>query len=220
MHEPAQGPVLRVAAVSRLARRKRILQLVEILLAAHDRLPAGLAFDVHILGEGPQRKEIERYLHRHDMEGWVHLLGRRSRAEIRSVFARSDLFVAPASLESFGIAALEARSAGLPVVARAGTGVEDFVAHGREGWLVPSDAAMVDALATLAQAPDLVAQVAEHNRTVPASISWKAVLDECEDLYERASAHHRRVWHRAGSNPGEYRAGSGSGSRWRSMPTG
>jgi glycosyltransferase involved in cell wall biosynthesis len=192
---------LRVAAVSRLARRKRILQLVEILQAAHDRLPPGVVLDVNVLGEGPQRKEIERYLRRHDMEGWVHLLGRRSRAEIRHVFARSDLFVAPARLESFGIAALEGRCAGLPVVARAGTGVEDFVADGVEGWLVRSDADMVDAIVRLARRPETLARVAEHNQTVPARISWKVVLDECEDLYERAAGHQGRPWHRAGSGP-------------------
>lgn len=191
---PARADALRIAAVSRLARRKRLLQLVEILHAAHDQLPEGLSLDVRILGEGPQRKDIERYLRRHDMEGWVHLLGRRSRAEIRSVFAGSDLFVAPASLESFGIAALEARCAGLPVVGLAGTGVQDFVAHGREGWLVRSDSAMVETIVSLARSPEVVAHVAAHNRSVPASISWQGVLAQCEDLYHQASLLHGRHW--------------------------
>ena len=194
--EPVRGrpDVLRIAAVSRLARRKRLLQLVEILRAAQDRLPVGTHLDVRILGEGPQRKEIERYLRRHDMEGWVHLMGRRSRPEIREVFARSDLFVAPASLESFGIATLEARCAGLPVIALAGTGVQDFVVHGREGWLVRSDAAMVKTIASLASSPEVVAGVAAHNRAVPASISWAGVLEGCEQLYRQAADLHGRAW--------------------------
>ncbi len=193
---PGAGGILRIAAVSRLARRKRLLQLVEILHAAHDELPDG-ALDVQIFGEGPQRKDIERYLRRHDMEAWVHLLGRRSRAEIRAAFAHTDLFVAPASLESFGIAALEARCAGLPVVALAGTGVQDFVAHGREGWLVRSDAAMVETIVSLARSPEVVAHVAAHNRAVPASISWPAVLEGCEELYRSAAQLHDRPWRSA-----------------------
>lgn len=196
---PIPGPpnVLRIAAVSRLARRKRLLQLVQILKAAQDRLPAGVSLDVRILGEGPQRGEIERYLRGHGMDGWVQLMGRRSRAEIREVFARSDLFVAPASLESFGIAALEARCAGLPLVALAGTGVQDFVAHGQEGWLVRSDTAMAETIASLAQSPEVVARVAAHNRDVPASISWPGVLEGCEELYRRASTRHGRGWRAA-----------------------
>jgi len=207
LHDGGAQGVLRIAAVSRLARRKRVLQLVEILQAAHDRLSPGFHLDASILGEGPQRRDIERHLRRHDMESWVKLPGRATRTQIRDVFAHTDLFVAPASLESFGIAALEARCAGLPVLARAGTGVEDFVAHGREGWLVPSDAAMVDMIVALADAPDLLSRVSEHNRTVPARISWKVVLEECEDLYEQAAARHGRAWARAGT------AGPAIGSR-------
>ena len=192
--DPRQPGVLRIAAVSRLARRKRLLQLMEILQAAHDQLPPGLSLQVEVLGEGPQRPEIERYLRRHHLDGWIRLQGRRSRSEIRDVFARSDLFVAPASLESFGIAALEARCAGLPVVALAGTGVQDFVAHGQEGWLVRSDGAMVETILSLARSPEVLEHVASHNRTVPASISWAGVLAECEGLYEQAAAMHGRPW--------------------------
>lgn len=200
---PAAGPpdVLRIAAVSRLAHRKRLVHLVQMMHAVHDRLPPGVSLEVRILGEGPQRREIERYLRRHHIDGWVHLLGRRSRAEIRSVFAGTDLFVAPASLESFGIAALEARCAGLPVVALAGTGVQDFVEHGREGWLVRSDSAMVETLISLARSPEVVAHVATHNRTVPASISWAGVLEGCEDLYRRAAHRHGREWRSAQFGP-------------------
>jgi glycosyltransferase involved in cell wall biosynthesis len=185
---------LRIAAVSRLARRKRVLQMVEILHAAHDQLPEGLSLDVRILGEGRQRQEIERYLRRHRMEGWVQLMGRRTRAEIRAALAGADLFLAPARLESFGVAALEARCAGLPVVALAGTGVEDFVAHGREGWLVRSDAAMVETIGSLARSPEVLARVAAHNRSVPASISWATVVDRCEELYRQAARRHGRRW--------------------------
>lgn len=185
---------LRLVAVSRLARRKRILQLVEILQVVRDQLPESVRLEVQILGEGPQRPDIERYLHRHDMGEWVHLQGRRSRAEIADVLAGSHLFVAPATLESFGIAALEARCAGLPIVARAGTGVEDFVVDGREGWLVRSDAAMIDTIVSLARTPDVLAGVAAHNRSTPASISWTGVLGTCEDLYRKASARHGRDW--------------------------
>lgn len=185
---------IRLVAVSRLARRKRILQLVEILQVVRDRLPAGIRIDVQILGEGPQRPDIERYLRRHRMEGWVHLQGRRSRAEIRDVLAGSHLFVAPATLESFGIAALEARCAGLPVVARAGTGVEDFVDNGCEGWLVRSDAEMIEMIVSLARSPEALAEVAVHNRTNPARISWSGVLATCEELYRRASHRQGRDW--------------------------
>lgn len=192
-HEPGDGQTIRLAVVSRLTRRKRILQLVEMLRTVNEHLPPGLALDVAVMGDGDARAKIERYLHRHRMEGWVRLLGRCDRDQIRSVFSRSDLFIAPATLESFGIAALEARCAGLPVLAMAGTGVEDFIAHGHEGWLVPSDEAMVETLSSLVRSPDVLARVAAHNRTTPSSVSWDSVLGACERTYANAASLQNRV---------------------------
>ena len=62
--------------------------------------------------------------------GWVSLPGRVSREELRRLHWDSDLYLSTARLEAFGIAALEARTAGLPVVARRGTGADDFVEDG------------------------------------------------------------------------------------------
>src|SRR5690606_17017864 len=63
------------------------------------------------------------------------------------------LFVLPAVLESFGIAALQARAAGLPVVARREGGVGGFVRHGHDGLLAGSDQEMGDLLVSLLGEP-------------------------------------------------------------------
>ncbi len=205
-HDGGRPGQLRLAVVSRLARRKRILPLLGILDSARRQIPAGMSLRAEILGEGPQRPRVERYLRDRSMD-WVQMRGRCSRSEIRDTFARSDLFVAPAKLESFGIAALEARSAGLPIIALSGTGVEDFVAHGREGWLVGSDSAMADTIVSLARSPELVRRVAVHNRAVPPSISWPEVMRRCDALYRSAAMMHGRSWPAApasadGTGPG------------------
>lgn len=178
---------VRLMAVTRLAPRKRPLHLARMLLAAREQLPAAIRLRVDIIGDGPERVPLERYLRRHEMTGWVNLRGRLTRGEIRAAYARADLFVAPAALESFGIAALEARCAGLPIVALSGTGVQDFVAHGTEGWLVDSDAAMVGMIVGLATSRDALDRVTAHNRSVPPSITWSGVLRSCDALYQTAA---------------------------------
>jgi glycosyltransferase involved in cell wall biosynthesis len=178
----------RLVAVTRLSPRKRPLQLARMLREARRRLPAGCGLSVEIVGDGPLRERLEGYLRRHDMTSWVQVRGRRSRAEIRSTLARSDLFIAPAVLESFGIAALEARCAGVPVLARSGTGVEDFVEHGRHGWIVGSDPAMVDAIVALAGAPEMLRRVAAASRSKTPAINWDRVLEGCDTLYAAAGA--------------------------------
>jgi len=130
---------------------------------------------------------MERYLRRHGMTDWVHLPGRLSRPQIKDLFAHSDVFVAPAILESFGIAALEARCAGLPVVARAEGGIGEFISDGREGFLVDSDSAMAAAIAALAGDPWLRARIATHNRLTPPPVAWPDVLARTSHLYALAA---------------------------------
>ena len=87
----------------------------------------------------------------------VTLTGRLEPPEVQRALAASDVYVAPATLESFGLAALEARCVGLPVVGRAASGLHDFVRDGVEGWLAPSDPALVDRLRVLVEDPLLQA---------------------------------------------------------------
>ena len=81
--------------------------------------------------------------------------GRLPLEGIREVFAASDALAQASVLESFGIAALEARTFGLPVVARAQAGTSEFIHEGVEGLLAVDDEALGSALALLARDPAL-----------------------------------------------------------------
>ncbi len=187
-HVPGEPGELRLVSVMRLAPRKRPRHLLQMLLELRRQLPDRVRLTAEIAGEGPERPVLERFVQRHGMGAWVRLPGRLTPEEIRALYARSDVFLAPATLESFGIAAFEARAAGLPVVARAGTGVQDFVTDGREGLLADSDDAMVAAVARLAASGRLRRRIADHNRTVPPRFGWGEVLSRCTSLYAAAGA--------------------------------
>ncbi len=169
---PREVGTVTVVSVMRLAPRKRPRHLLKMIHRIHERLPADVRLKVQIIGEGPERASLEKYLQAHDLTEVVELVGRRTRDEIRSAFARADVFVAPANLESFGIAALEARCAGLPVVAMARTGIREFVANGREGLLAQSDRDMVEQLLRLICDPELRQRIATHNRDVASNVDW------------------------------------------------
>jgi glycosyltransferase involved in cell wall biosynthesis len=183
---PRRPEEVLVASVMRLAMRKRALPLLRMLRLARRQLPADVQLRAVIVGDGRQRPLLERYLHRHRMDGWVELPGRLTRGRIRQVFERADLFVAPARLESFGIAALEARCSGLPVLARAGSGVGEFVVPGRDGLLASSDAELIAGLVRLAGDPDERQRMRIHSRCIPADLGWQAVLKRTEAAYVAA----------------------------------
>lgn len=176
-----------IVSVMRLAPRKRPLHLLKMIKRVHELVPTAELRTV-IIGDGPERSSLERYLRAQGLEDRVELVGRRSREEIRRQFARSDIFVAPANLESFGIAALEARCAGLPVVAKARTGIREFVEHGREGLLASSDRDMADQIARLVRDRELRLLIAKHNRETPAPLDWDDVVAMNLAAYREAIA--------------------------------
>lgn len=189
--EDQDGPrVVRAVATMRLSVRKRPLPLLSILRSARERLAAdGSDVDLRltVFGDGKLRPRMERYLRRHGLAGAVRLAGRIDRASLLTEYAAADLFLAPAFLESFGIAALEARCAGLPVVAMRDTGVTEFVADGREGLIADGDRGMVDALVRLAADGPLRRRLAEHNRRTEPPTAWSTVLARLDGEYTRAA---------------------------------
>jgi glycosyltransferase involved in cell wall biosynthesis len=185
---PRDAGTVTIVSVMRLAPRKRPRQLLKMIARVRDQLPPDVRLRVVIIGDGPERGSLEKFLRAHDLEHVVDLVGRRTRDEIRDEFARADIFVAPANLESFGIAALEARCAGLPVVAKARTGIREFVANGQEGLLAQSDRDLVDQLLRLIRDPALRQRIAAHNREVPAAVDWAEVVHANVAVYRRAIA--------------------------------
>ena len=181
------GPLtFRVMAVMRLAPRKRPFQLVRVLARVAEGLPAGVQLRATIVGDGPLRRPLGWYVRRLGLTEEIRLVGRLDRAAIRAHFETTDAFVAPANLESFGIAALEARTAGVPVVAKARTGVREFVEHGREGLLATSDRDLAGQLLRLGRDPALRRVMAKHNAHVPPAMDWDGVVAANVATYRRA----------------------------------
>lgn len=180
------GPRTPVSLVStmRFSYRKRPLRLAGMfarLQAATD-----VPVELTVVGDGHLRPALERRMRRLGIDDAVTVTGRLEPLEVLDRLAAADLYVAPAFLESFGLAALEARSVGLPVVGRTGTGLPDFIHERRNGLLCDSDRAMVAALVELVEDTALRHRISEHNRTTSAQLGWTHSLERHEAAYSLA----------------------------------
>jgi glycosyltransferase involved in cell wall biosynthesis len=183
--DPRSPDDVLAVAVMRLAPRKRPMHLLRIMRKVRRELPASVRLRLVVVGEGGERRSLERYVRRRHMGGWVSLPGRFDRDQIRELYRRADLFLGPATLESFGIAALEARSAGVPVVARREGGVGGFVSPG-EGVLVGSDADMVSAIVRLVREPVTREAMAARCRATEPPFAWPQVVARTDEAYASA----------------------------------
>jgi glycosyltransferase involved in cell wall biosynthesis len=179
-----------VHAVStmRLSVRKRPLPLLAAVLAAQRELAPEITLRLSVFGDGKLLPRMRRFIRRNAMVGTVTLAGRVDRDELKSMYRKADLFIAPAFLESFGIAALEARCAGLPVLAMRGTGITEFVSDRAEGLLADGDNDMTRALVEICRDPGLRRGIAAHNRTTQPPTAWPTVLEAVNGEYTRAMA--------------------------------
>lgn len=186
-----QGPKdpneVHLISVMRLNRKKRPATLVRLFDALRKQVPEK-TFTLRIVGEGPERPRLERLIERRGLGDSVFLLGYRSREDIRELFSNADVFVLPAKLESFGLAALEARTAGLPVVAMADTGVADFIHEEREGLLATSDRHFLAQLVRISRDTALRERIAGFNQDRLPPVGWEGVIARHMRLYRESIA--------------------------------
>lgn len=176
---------LRCVATMRLAPRKRGPALVGVIEDALTQLEPG-ALQLDVIGDGPARATMTRRIARRGLGDAVTLRGRLPRDQVRAAYRDAEVFLAPAVLEAFGIAALEARASGLVVVAHRHTGIEEFVTDGVDGILVGDDAGMARALVRLATDPALLASLLGHARTSRPPFGWSTTLAATDAQYARA----------------------------------
>lgn len=183
--EQAAAAPVRFVAAMRLAPRKRATPLLRMFLAARE-LAAGREMTLHIAGDGPHRARLQRWIDSHGLADVVTLTGRLSRPDLQQLYLDSDVFIQPSIKESFGLAALEARATGLPIVARSQTGLTEFVNSGVEGLLADDDPGMAKAIARLAVDDELRIQMQRHNTDVPPEQVWSNVLETVSAAYGTA----------------------------------
>lgn len=183
---------IRLVIVGRLVKRKHVREFIDVLAEVRPRVADDTAVRVSIVGDGPRHADLQRQVDELGLDDWVTLLGQRDPAQIRALLHESDLFVATSRQESFGIAALEARSAGLPVLGYLGNGLSDFIVDGVEGVLAADADEMAEALATLLTRPDELDRLRKTTMNFPASVGDDAAMSAVDDLYRRARAMHHK----------------------------
>lgn len=129
---------------------------------------------------------MRAFARREGLSDVVDFLGWQDPRALRELLRSADVFLSTADRESFGIAALEARAVGVPVVAMKDSAVSDFIVHGESGLLASSDADFANAVLTLARDRSVLDSIRDHNRRERPRQGWQASLRAHAEIYERA----------------------------------
>jgi N-acetyl-alpha-D-glucosaminyl L-malate synthase BshA len=118
-----------VLHASNFRKLKRVNDVVRIFAQINKKVPSKLLF----VGDGPERPAAESLARELGIYDETRFVGRQE--QIEEVLAISDLFILPSDYESFGLAALEAMAAGVPVISSNAGGLPEINIEGETGYL-------------------------------------------------------------------------------------
>jgi glycosyltransferase involved in cell wall biosynthesis len=177
----------------RLVKRKGVAWFIE---HAFSQLPPTTTYI--IIGDGPDRATIESLIRTHNHINRIFLLGKIPRKDLLAAYHAADLFVMPnvnipGDAEGFGIVAIEAGAARLPIIATSTEGITDAITHNKNGHLVPPEQpnAFATACITYINNPKQAKHLGESAHTWNADhFSWDIIAKQYEELFRTIIADH------------------------------
>jgi L-malate glycosyltransferase len=108
---------------------KRVQDVVKVFCEIHKEIPSKLLF----VGDGPERQTAEELSRSLGIGDAMRFVGKQEQME--DILAIADLFLLTSEYESFGLAALEAMAAGVPVVSTNAGGLKEINIDGETGYM-------------------------------------------------------------------------------------
>jgi glycosyltransferase involved in cell wall biosynthesis len=178
----------RIVFVGRLSPQKGVATL----LAAFAGLTTPGARLV-LVGDGPDRDDLERQARRLGVRDRIHVTGFVPHSRIPAVLASADLLVLPSVYEEFGTVLVEAMQVGLPAVASRVGGIPEVVEDGVTGLLVPpgDPRSLAAAIDRVLGDPELAQRLGGSARRRAPDYDADRVGTEIRHLYARLIDDHR-----------------------------
>lgn len=118
-----------IVHASNFRKVKRVDDVVKTFLLINEKIPSKLL----LLGDGPERNSIEGLARNSNACDAIKFLGKQEQME--DILPIADLFLLTSDYESFGLAALEAMAAEVPVVATNAGGLPEIIINGDCGYM-------------------------------------------------------------------------------------
>jgi len=178
-NSPYTDDMLHIVSVGRLAPEKHFENIISVAKTLRD---MSTDFVWHIVGEGPERSQLETLIAENDLKDHVILEG--SKANPYSYMKYADLFVHPSYIESQGLTVLEAMALGVPCVVTKSRGSCEFIEDGINGLLTEqSPESLTEKVLSILTDKTLFQSIKE-NTVCPEQFAPDRVMKQIEELID------------------------------------
>ncbi len=166
--------------VSNFRKVKRVADSIDIFRRVLD---SGLKAKLLLVGDGPERVNVEQRCRELGICEHVRVLGKQEKVE--EILSISDLFLMPSASETFGLAALEAMSCGVPVISSDVGGLPGLNTDGETGFVckLADVEAMGDAAVKLLENPEMLQRFSKAARERAEIFELSKIVEQYEQHY-------------------------------------
>jgi N-acetyl-alpha-D-glucosaminyl L-malate synthase BshA len=160
---------------------KRVEDVVRIFAEVRRKIPAKLL----MVGDGPERHMAEAMCRETGYCEDIRFVGKQE--QIEDILAISDLFILPSEYESFGLSALEAMAAGVPVISTDVGGLPEIIIQGVTGFMgrVGDVEAMSGHAVQLLSDEAFYQQVSAQAKAQAKKFDLLVIVPQYEAIYDR-----------------------------------
>ncbi len=184
---PPQGEESDIIYTGRLIDHKNVSTLLEAVRLLANEAPGVRCF---IVGDGPDRANLERYTVELGLDSNVTFLGFiPDQRDLFALMKRSKVFVFPSPREGFGRSVVEAQACALPavVVKAPDSASATLIRNGTDGVICENDSrSLASALSDVLANPSRRHQMAEAALAEAARYDWSNVVGRLEGVYRQA----------------------------------
>ncbi|HEY94021.1 MAG TPA: glycosyltransferase family 4 protein [Dehalococcoidia bacterium] len=175
----------KIITVGRIVRHKRMGDIITALHKLSLKFPD---INLTVVGDGPEKAELERLVERMGMVQQVQFCGSINHNETLELLKTADVFVLNSTYEGLPHTVIEAMACSVPVIATGIRGTDEVIDDGRTGLLLPLDdeQVLVYAIAKLLEDKKLAERLAEQALAVVSEkFSWDNNLVKLEAELEK-----------------------------------
>ena len=123
-----------------------------------------------VVGDGPQRQELEDFCQNQNLTKQVQWLGRLDYGQLGVFFRGADVFVLPTLEDTWGVVVLEAMVVGKPIMCSKWAGAAEMVVEGENGYTFEPNhpEAVAKIMRRFIENPDLIATMGNKSKQLMA----------------------------------------------------